>query len=278
MTLSASLAHAAGPVARQLWLASGADPIPAAGAPVAGSETPAQQDPNAVLGLFQGADDTLFWFMKDAGLNSRSVSQQLAQGKQGQRNVGTMLRDIQGGWLILRDPIKDVPHYTFLDPKDKKVYYIPLESVAVGDKTLRLNALGKDSVQSDQLFVSYGDAKDGPLVFQQLQPDVKAVDKTLAVFDHKGGKLTEGILFDAEFLKKEGPRVFEPVKAALTKKEGDSPSALEKMEKFLKEKPDRSILVSPAGADGFLFKQREGEKETLYVYVKGDSVKEFPVR
>jgi hypothetical protein len=258
LTLSASLSHAAGPIV--------------------GVQTPAPQDPAAVLGLFQGAEDTLFWFMKDAGLNSDSVSQALAQGKQGQRNVGAMLRELKGGWLILRDPVKGVPHYTFLDPKDNKVYYIPLESVSLGGKALKLNPLGKDSVQDGQLFVSYGDPKDGPLVFQQLQPDVKGVDRTLAVFDRKGGKLAEGVLLDADFLKKEGPRVFESVKAALTKKEGDSPSALEKMERFLKEKPGRSITVTPAGADGFLFKEREGEAETLYVYVKGDSVKEFPVR
>ena len=79
--------------------AGGARAAEIAGEPV---ET---READAVLGAFEGADDTLFWFQRDAraGLTSETVRSHLAQHpKIGTRDVGGMLRDLREGFSYVR--------------------------------------------------------------------------------------------------------------------------------------------------------------------------------
>lgn len=244
--------------------------------PLKGKVVKVKQDPNAVLGIFEGADDTLFWFVRDAGFSSKSVREHLKKSKMGSRDVGEMLRELKSGWLVMRDAINDLPHYTFIDPGTQSVFYLPIDAIVLGEEQLPRGPL---TMEEDSLVVAFGSKKAGTVVYQRFSPEYDADSGevgivTLAVFEYKGGKLAEAMMFEAGGLRR---LLTEDELGPLAQDTGNG-APLAKMVKFLETAENPSIQAVPSGATGRLYKLREDGVEKLYIYVKGDVVKEFPVR
>lgn len=239
------------------------------GAPVA---APAQQD--AVLGVFEGERDTLFWMQRDAraGLLSPSVQRHMTAHPQlGSRRVGDVLRAAGGGWLILRDPASNQEHFTFLDGG---VFYLSVPpKMRVGERDLDRAGL---SAQGENLIASYGSAQAGAVAIKRFRASRQGAESTVGVFSFRDGKVVEGAAADASAL---AALLADPSMAAASQAlsaAADGGSALERMRTFLEGGAARTATLSVNQSGAALFKLREGERDKAYVYVNGTSARYLP--
>lgn len=265
LALAASSAAAAGPRPAP----GGFIPLADAGAPVA---APTQ---NAVLGVFEGESDTLFWYERDArsGLVSKSVADHVAKNpKLGSRSVGDLLRAAGGGWMILRDPATSKQHFAFLDGG---VFYLPLaDTMKVAGAEVPRTAL---EPQGDSLLAVYGSPKDGGVGMRRLSATKEGTESTVAVLSYSGGSLTEAVVADKGALSAllQDPSLAEAAKS-MTKEE-DGASARARIEGFLSEGAGRLVTLKINKSGQALFKLREGEKDTAYVYASAGGAQFLPV-
>ncbi|MFH2203884.1 MAG: hypothetical protein ABIJ96_12255 [Elusimicrobiota bacterium] len=245
-------------------------------AEIPGAQAGTRQDPNAVLGIFEGEDAVLFWHLRDAGFSAKSVSEYLRTAKMGSKNVGSMLDGLRAGWLILRDPARDAAHYTFYDPKTEGVYYVPISAtIEYGEAKLARSAL---EVRDDGLMAAYGDPRTGAVVVRRLSPDLEAIESTAGILEHEKGVLKEALILEpsAFGMLLEHPAL-QGIAAKLNEQTENKSSAAAEMAAYLRGGKNRSILATRTGSGDFLFKLRDDGHDKRYIYTSPDSIREFPV-
>lgn len=266
----------------QLRLAGGDQPIEEAGTPAVkgGQGIEAQESGNVVLGSFENGADILLWFLRDlkAGLTSESIRAHVLKNPLGRRDVFQMLGGMDKAWMVLRDPVEENPFYVC--SADKQVLYLPISptvEVDTGKGSANL-ARAAISAENDRLMAAFGAAKDGMVVFMKYQPDAEAIQVQAGTLYYEEGALVEAQVYDADALPM-ALRDRRLVKAAavLTPPKGEAHAAYGTIRKFLAEGPDRMAQVTFNKSGGVLIKLREGDQDKRYVFITGDSVKEFAV-
>jgi len=232
---------------------------------------------DVVLGTFENGTDILFWYMRDvkSGYTSKSLRGYITENPFGKRDVFEVLSGLDGGWLVMRDPMEENPYYICY--ADGSVLYLPVDASIELEGDQEPLKGGAMTVSGDSLFAAYGGAQAGTALLMKFSPDPQAVRTQAAVLYYEDGTLHEAQVSDADAL----PGVFDLPKLAAaaaairpTKKQ-KAHAAYRKLEAFLRGGPDRMLQITFNSSGGVLFKLRDAGKDTGYIFLKGATVKEF---